>query len=100
MRTCISRSGSLSQILHTDVNDAFRGAVELQQDVDPVLELVRKRRELHERAPSKEFVPKAEIPMVVYLQACNEGWANDPAAWRRWFNNPDNAAFRISDGRM
>jgi len=66
------------------------------QDCDPVLRRVRAMREMqHDR----EFVPAAEIPMAIVGQMMREGSWGDPAAMRKWLNDPANAAFRITGGR-
>jgi hypothetical protein len=48
----------------------------------------------------KDFKPVAFIPDEVLNQAMLEGWFHDQARWRRWANDPDNQAFRITQGRL
>jgi mRNA-degrading endonuclease HigB of HigAB toxin-antitoxin module len=47
-----------------------------------------------------EFRPVAEIPLAIVGQLMREGRWNDPAAMKRWLNDPDNAFFRIQGGRV
>jgi len=37
----------------------------------------------------------ATLPMSVYLQLQKEGIANDPKAFRKWLNDPDNRAWTL-----
>ena len=67
------------------------------QNVRPVIEHARALRELE---PGKTFRHAAEIPKVIWNKALREGWHNDPKAWKRWLNDPDNKAFRIWQGRI
>lgn len=98
MRQTISSDADsgLRQVLHVDNADPYRGAIQLEQNVDAVLAEVRRARE---QPQSREFRKLAEIPMAIYLQACAEGWANDQAAWKKWMNDPANAAFRVAGGK-
>lgn len=89
----------VQQVLHTDACDETRGAIQIVQNVDGVLETVRKFRENGADSKTKELRHLAEVPMAVYLRACQEGWANDQKAWKRWMNDPDNRAFRVNEGR-
>lgn len=45
-----------------------------------------------------DLKPLAVIPPSVQNRAINDGWANDPAAWKRWMNDIDNRYLRTSDG--
>jgi hypothetical protein len=50
--------------------------------------------------PGKDFRHVAEVPLVVYQQACREGWASDMKAWKKWLNNSDNKVFRTWQGKL
>ena len=67
------------------------------QNVRPVIEHARALRELE---PGKTFRHAAEIPKVIWNKALREGWPNDPKAWKKWLNDPDNKAFRVWQGRI
>jgi hypothetical protein len=44
--------------------------------------------------------PVAEIPLVIVEQMMRDGSWNDPAAVKRWLNDPQNDCFRIWRGRV
>ena len=67
------------------------------QNVRPVIEHATKLRELE---PGKNFSHAAEIPKVIWNKALREGWHNDPKAWKKWLNDPDNKPFRVWPGRI
>ncbi len=72
--------------------------LETRQDVDP---LIQGAKIIGEHGSfDKDMKPVAVIPDTVLNKAFNEGWFHDQAAWRRWANNPDNKAFRITEGRL
>ena len=68
-----------------------------QQDVSNVMSHVKY---LRDQAPGKDLRHVAEIPMVFWEKAVQEGWVNDKAAWKKWLNNPDNACFRTWQGKV
>lgn len=77
----------------------------VQQDLEPVIDLATQMREEHHKVGARtgdehHMVPIAEIPLMVYEQAVREGWYDDSAAWRRWLNDPQNAVFRVTPGRV
>ena len=74
-----------------------RTFVETRQDVEPVIEAARI---LADEPPGKDFRHAAFIPDVVLERAMREGWLHDRAAWKRWANDPANAAFRTWKGRL
>lgn len=42
----------------------------------------------------------ASIPLGIYMDLRKRGIVQDRKAFRRWLNDPDNAAFRTSPGRV
>ena len=54
-------------------------------------------REQHPRRGMNKLLARA-VPMTVAEQAIREQW--DDNDWKRWLNDPDNAAFRIWPGRV
>ena len=74
-----------------------RTFVETRQDVEHILEAARI---LADQPPGKDFRHAAFIPDAVMNQAFTEGWFHDAAAWKRWANDPANAAFRTWAGRL
>lgn len=72
---------------------------EAEQDVSGIIEHCKAMREQVPNAYGRDLVPVAEIPLPIYEQAVQEGWHNDPKAWRRWLRDPDNKHFRTYGGR-
>lgn len=74
------RKGSL---MHREDGKTY---LESRQDAEPIIEFVKDKA----RQPQdKDFKYIGEIPKATLDQALIEGWADDPAAWRRWFaDNP------------
>jgi hypothetical protein len=70
-----------------------------EQDCEPTLDLVRAIRDTHVVRPL-DFRHVAEVPLVFIDQAFREGWFHDPAAWRRFLNDPERRAFRTWEGRL
>ena len=54
-------------------------------------------REQHPRRGTNKLLARA-VPMTVYERSIVENWDDDD--WKRWLNDPDNAAFRIWPGRV
>lgn len=65
-------------------------------NMDPVLESIKRDRELQPQRSMNKIV--ARVPMTVMEQSIHEQW--DEADWKRWLNDPDNAAFRVWQGRV
>ena len=74
-----------------------RVALEARQDVAPI---VAAARLLADEAPGRDFRHAAFIPEIGLDRAMREGWLHDKAAWKRWANDPANAAFRTWPGRL
>lgn len=70
---------------------------ETRQDVEPI---VAAARIVADAPPGQDFRHAAYIPDVVLEQAFREGWFHDAGAWKRWANDPANAAFRTWKGRL
>jgi hypothetical protein len=68
-----------------------------RQDCEGVVGMAKAIAELPH---DKNFKPVAVIPQEVLNQAMLEGWFHDKARWKRWANDPDNRAFRITEGRV
>ena len=74
-----------------------RDALETRQDVEPILAAARI---LADAAPGRDFRHAAFIPDTELNRAFAEGWFHDPAAWKRWANDPANTRFRTWAGRL
>jgi hypothetical protein len=42
----------------------------------------------------------ARLPMPLFQQLRSQGIVQDPKAWAKWLNDPDNAIFRTKTGRI
>lgn len=42
----------------------------------------------------------AQIPITIYNKLRKEGIVDDPAAFRRWLNDPENKVFRTRPGKV
>lgn len=94
----LDHRGSVIKTLHTDAHDPDRMVEVTVQDLDPLLEQVRRDRETH--VQGKEMKLAAWIPMEVVERMMREGSWNDPAAIKRWANDPQNECFRVWKGRL
>lgn len=54
-------------------------------------------RELHPRRSTNKLIARG-VPLTVAEQAMREQW--DERDWARWLDNPDNAVFRVWQGRI
>jgi hypothetical protein len=65
-------------------------------DVEQIIETNKALSEAHPARSTNKLVARA--PLTVYEQSIRENW--DEEQWRRWLNDPDNAAFRVWKGRL
>jgi len=71
--------------------------VQTEQDLTQAVENNKIMRELHPRRSNNKLIARG-VPIQVAEKAMLEGW--DEQDWKRWLNDPDNAAFRIWKGRV
>ena len=81
-------------ILHAEDN---RWWIESRQDVAPVIAAARI---VADQPPGRDFRHAAFVPESELNRAFTEGWFHDPAAWKRWANDPANACYRTWRGRL
>ena len=98
IKTTLGQTADYETSIVSDASDPDRLVFVTEQDVSPVLEHVAMRREVG--GFDKDMKPVAEIPMVVVQQMMRDGSWNDPAAIKRWLNDPQNSCFRIWQGRV
>lgn len=92
-------TGTVVRVLHADDRDPDGDfAIETVEDVEPLLDYVKARRDVQNPKANMRHV--AEIPVTIYEKAFREGWLHDQAAWNRFLNDADNKAFRIWEGRL
>jgi len=72
---------------------------ETRQDAEPIIEANKAR---FNEAPTRWGEGKlvASIPLTIYYDLKRKGITKDPAAFRRWLNDPDNRAFRTRPGHL
>ena len=71
------------------------------QDVTKIVEAnKRARNEIDRHHKFGEWSKVASIPLTVLYDLKRRGIADDPAAFKRWLNDPDNRAFRTRDARI
>lgn len=90
------------QVFHYDESvDAKGFTIETIQDATPLLEANKAQLNSTNAkigAGKEEFVKVASIPMNIYMQLRKQGIIQDPAALKRWLNDPDNKLFRTRHG--
>ena len=102
----IENTGITKTILHSDDSEG-KIHIETTQDVQPVLEENKIRRNLGEfHNKIKDWYHAASIPLVVVQQLVKKGIMHphgavkDKARFKKWVNDPDNRAFRIWQGNV
>jgi hypothetical protein len=71
--------------------------VQTQQDMTQTIENNKVMRERHPARSTNKLLARG-VPITVAEQALREGWDQDD--WKKWLNDPDNAAFRVWPGRV
>lgn len=96
-RKLLSQSANRAEVVIDETHLTGQTLVHEIEDCEPYIEqaLLLSDREL-----DKELRHAAVVPHFVYARAIREGWANDPKAWKRWANDPDNALFRTWPGTL
>lgn len=74
-----------------------RVVIHTQVDLEQTIENNKIFRELHPRRSTNKLIARG-VPLTIAEQAMREQW--DERDWARWLDNPDNAAFRIWQGRV
>lgn len=67
-----------------------------EADMTEVIESIKQKRDNIDLKSTHRHL--ATVPMTVYEKSIHEEW--DDADWDRWLNDPDNAAFRVWQGRV
>ena len=89
--------GSRKRTMYWDDEDPEKVHVYTEQDLTQCLENNKIMRELHPRHSTNKLVARG-VPITVYEKSILEGW--DEQDWAKWLDDPDNAAFRIWQGRV
>jgi len=78
-------------------SDPLTVHVRTEVDLTQCIENNKIFRELHPRRATNKLLARG-VPLTVAEQAMREQW--DDKAWARWLDDPDNAVFRIWQGRV
>jgi hypothetical protein len=97
IKTLLDAHGSMLSQVVVDEHESDRMVLVTEQDVTGIVDYCAEQA--HMPGP-KDMKHVAEIPLAVVERMMQEGSWNDPAAIKRWLNNPDNQAFRIWKGRV
>ena len=68
-----------------------------EQDMTQIIEYNKVMRELHPTRSTNKLVARG-VPITVAERAMREDW--DEKDWAKWLDDPDNAAFRVWQGRV
>jgi len=68
-----------------------------EQDMTQIIENNKVMRELHPTRSTNKLVARG-VPITVAERAMREDW--DEKDWAKWLDDPDNAAFRVWQGRV
>jgi hypothetical protein len=71
--------------------------VQTTQDLTQTLENNKIMREMHPRRSTNKLLARG-VPVSVAERAMREEW--DESDWKKWLNDPDNAAFRVWPGQV
>jgi len=95
-KTLLSANGdTIKTIVSDEIDD--RLTFVSAQNLEATFKSVASKRE---QAWDPDLKPVAEIPGVIVEQMMRDGSWNDPAAIKRWINDPQNECFRIWKGRV
>lgn len=83
--------------LHYDDDRPDQFVSQTSEELPRLLAHCKASREVSRRF-AEPMRPIAEVPMAVYQQSLIEEWG--PKEWRQWANDPANAPFRLTEGRM
>ena len=71
------------------------------QDVTSIANVnKRSYADIDSKAKYGDLARVASIPLSVYYDLKRRGIADDPAALKKWLNDPDNRAFRTRGGTL
>ncbi len=87
------RDGFVSQLITEDDKTVSLST----QNIDKTLKYVD---HLKDMPVGKNMRHVAEVPLVIWEKAVQEGWSKDQNAWKKWLNDPDNKVFRTWQGKL
>lgn len=95
-----NEDAGIVRLFHYDAAED-KAVIETVQDVSGLIEANRSEHDAYTSLDRYGDLRRvASIPMSLYFQLKAEGVADDPAAMKRWLNDPDNRFFRTSPGKV
>lgn len=92
-----SNGGTIHRTLIVDDETPHLVHQYTEVDMTQVVENNKVMRELHPQRSTNKLVARG-VPVTVAEKAFREQW--DESDWKKWLNDPDNAAFRVWPGRV
>lgn len=89
--------GAVKRTMVWEDTDSETVHVLTEQDLTQAVENNRILRELHPRRSTNKLIARG-VPLTVAEKAMREQW--DERDWAKWLDDPDNAAFRVWQGRV
>jgi len=89
--------GEVKRTLIWDDEYPDRLVVDTELDLEQTIENNKILRELHPRRSTIKVLARG-VPLTVAEKAIREQW--DDRDWAKWLDDPDNAAFRVWQGRV
>lgn len=96
-KTFLGNESGMVKSVVSDESDPDRITFVSEQDLATTFRSIEFKRA---QAMDRDMRPVAEIPGVIVEQMMRDGSWNDPAAIKRWINDPANDCFRITKGRV
>lgn len=96
-KTVYVDDGGVRRTLISDDDAPAVIRVYTEVDMSAVVENNHIYRDIQNPRSTNKLVARG-IPMTVYEKSILEDW--DDNDWKKWLNDPDNAAFRIWQGRV
>ncbi len=94
----LDHRGAVLKTVHIDEHDPDRVVEVTHEDLDPLLEAVKRAQETH--VQGKDMKLAAYMPVHVAERMMRDGSWRDRDAVRKWCNDPANKPFRIWQGRI
>ncbi len=96
-KVILSTYNGITEYQHVDHEKPGDLTIETVQDCTDIVDYVKIARE---RPVGKEWRHAASIPLTFIDKMARDGSLLDRKAWHRFLNDPDNAAFRVWNGRI
>lgn len=92
-------TGAVTLYHYDHADDTF--AYETIEDVQPLLDANRREHnDTTDHGWKGDIHRVASLPLSIWFKLKKEGILDDQRAFKRWLNDPENAAFRVRPGRV